>query len=117
MIKAVKNTSTVIYFTGRELATIANPYFLFVFTHRLTNEKVIINVANTSTNDRVDKATITINGTPGMWSYKVYQKATGSDETESGTIVETGYLNLTETTTGPTEYDEQSNDFIAYDGS
>lgn len=117
MLQVEKNTSTTIYFTGSELKTISNPYFLFVFTNRLTGEKVIHNVANTSTNSRVDKATLTIDGTPGLWSYKIYEKATNNDESESGNIVETGYLNLYETATAPTYYSEQENDFITYDGN
>lgn len=115
MLQLVKNQATEVYFTGTELATIASPYFLFVFTHRVTGEKVKINAANESTNERVDKATLTVDGTSGIWVYRIYQKSTHEDETESGVVLEDGYMNLSETVDGPVAYDEQSNDFKTYE--
>jgi hypothetical protein len=88
MINLTKgNNSEVIYFTARELASIANPYFLFIFTNNLTGDSVIFNKgANESSNERIDKITIDVdayfeNYDCGMWDYTIRQKSNGSDIT------------------------------------
>lgn len=120
MINLQKGNTETVYFTGYEKATISNPYFLFVFTNRTTNDVVKVMAANTSTTRRYDKFSLTVNTyfsqkECGTWDYEVREKASSSDMTISGTIVETGYMNLIpETAFEPTEYTEQSTDFKVY---
>ena len=123
MLQFQKGTTADFYFTGTELATIADPFFLFIFTHRATLEKIKINITNSSTDLRADKGSIIVNdyfesATPGLWMYEVREKATGNDLTESGNIVEIGYMNLKAATAfAMTEYTEQSNEFNIYNGN
>lgn len=111
----------MVYFTGREKATLSNPRFLFVFTHRASGEVVKVNVANTSTSDRYDQCSIVVDNlftdkTAGMWTYIVREKADQST-TETGNVVETGYMFLKDATDfEPDQYTEQSNDFTIYAG-
>jgi len=123
MITLRKGTTQTIYFTGTEKATLTAPRFLFVFTHRASGEVVKVNVANTSTTERYDSASIVVNNlftnsTEGLWSYIIRQKASNdSSTTESGAIVESGYMTLLPATDfAPTEYTEQSNEFVIYAG-
>jgi hypothetical protein len=107
--------------TGQEKATLSNPRFLFVFTHRASGEVVKVNVANTSTSDRYDQCSIVVNNlftdkTAGLWTYIVREKADQST-TETGNVVETGYMFLKDATDfEPEQYTEQSNDFTIYAG-
>lgn len=121
MINLTKGATETIYFTGTELATISNPYFLFIFTHRVTGEQVIFNVTNTSTTARYDKFSLVVNSkfansTDGYFSYIVIEKATSTDTDTTGTIVEQGYMVLNPSVPfAPVEYSEQVNTFITYD--
>lgn len=123
MINLTKgNNSQVIYFTARELASITNPYFLFIFTNNLTGESVIFNKANESDNERVDKITIDVdayfeNYDCGMWDYTIRQKSNGSDVTVSGIVLEKGLMYLRQADPfAPTSYGEQNNTFKTYNG-
>lgn len=121
MINLRKGNTETIYFTGTEKATITAPRFLFVFTNKASNEEVNINVANTSTVDRYDSASIVVNTyfankTDGLWAYRIYQKSDTST-TVSGVMVEEGFMYLRPTTDfTPEVYTEQSNDFKVYNG-
>lgn len=123
MLNLTKGSTQTIYFTGTELATISDPYFLFVFTNRITEEVVKFNITNTSTaTDRYDKFSLVVDdqfedATTGFWDYEIRQKATSVDVAVSGTIVETGYMYLSDTAEVVSEYSEQDNDFKTYDGS
>jgi len=123
MITLRKGTTATIYFTAREKATIANPRFLFIFTPRNGGPAVKINVANTSTSSRYDSASIVVNNLfttniTGLYSYIIRQKAGGdTSTTETGAILESGYLNLLPATDfEPTQYTNQSNEFVIYAG-
>lgn len=122
MIHLTKGNTDKIYFTGSELATISNPYFLFIFTNRITGSVVKFNKANESTNQRIDFVTIITNDyfadyDTGMWEYEIRQKSSGSDVTISGTIVESGFAYLhTQSEVQPTTYyTEQDNTFKTYE--
>lgn len=121
MIHLRKGQTQTVYFTGREKATLSNPRFLFVFTHRASGEVVKVNVANTSTSDRYDQCSIVVDNlftdkTAGLWTYIVREKADQST-TETGNVVETGYMFLKDATDfEPEQYTEQSNDFTIYAG-
>ena len=121
MINLRKGNTETIYFTGTEKATLTAPRFLFVFTNKSSNEEVKINVANTSTVTRYDRASVVVNTyftnkTDGLWSYQVYEKADTST-TVSGTLVEEGFMFLRPATDfAPEVYTEQSNSFKVYNG-
>ena len=121
MINLRKGNTETIYFTGTEKATLTAPRFLFVFTNKASNEEVKINLANTSTVTRYDRASVVVNTyftnkTDGLWSYQVYEKSDTST-TVSGTLVEEGFMRLKAATDfTPEVYTEQSNDFKVYNG-
>lgn len=122
MINLRKGNTETIYFTGTEKATLTNPYFLFIFTNRATKVEVKLMVTNTSTTERVDKATVVVNTSfgssdPGLWSYDIREKASNVDMTVAGTIVEQGYMYLRPASDfEPTEYSGQDNEFKQYNG-
>lgn len=122
MINLRKGQTETVYFTGTEKATLTDPYFLFVFTNRISTDVVKVMATNTSTTERVDKFSLVVNAyftdaTEGFWDYEIRQKADDEDMTVAGTIVETGYMYLRPATDfAPTEYTEQSNAFKTYNG-
>ncbi len=123
MINLTKGQTEVIYFTGTEKATFTNPYFLFIFTNRITGDVVKWMATNTSTTARYDKAAMVVNtyftstSTDGLWDYEIRQKASNSDMTIAGTIVETGYMQLNPATAfEPTQYADNDNTFVTYNG-
>jgi hypothetical protein len=122
MINLRKGNTEIVYFTGTENATLTDPYFLFVFTHRVTGDVVKVMATNTSTTERVDKFSMVVNtyfstSTDGLYSYSIYEKASSSDMTLTGTVVEIGYMQLLPAADfEPTTYDDQSNLFVTYNG-
>jgi hypothetical protein len=122
MINLRKGETEVIYFTGTENATLENPYFLFIFTNRITLDVVKAMATNASTTERYDKFSMVVNtffadAVEGFWSYEIRQKADSSDMTVTGTIVEQGLMYLRPAEDfEPTEYDDQSNTFKTYNG-
>jgi len=122
MLNLTKGQTQTIYFTGTEKATLTNPYFLFVFTHRLTGEVVKVMATNTSTTNRYNKFSLVINNsfngvTNGIFSYSIYEKAVNTDLTLTGTIVESGYMQLNPAVDyTPTEYSGQTNTITTYNG-
>ena len=131
MLNITKNLEEHLYFTATENATIVNPFFLFVFTHKTTGEEIICNAFNSSLTGRYNYLTdvklesgyefpITeafTNATLGFWGYTIYQKESLADFTKTGVILETGFMVLhPESVTLPTEYTEQSNIFKVYNG-
>jgi len=58
------------------------------------------------------------NSTEGLWKYTIRQKPNvNPDTTETGLIVETGYMMLHPATDfAPTIYEEQLNEFTIYNG-
>lgn len=123
MIVLTKGEEQNVYFTGTENCLISDPYFLFVFTNRTTNDEVKFVSDNQSNTKRYDWVYLTVNDyfeneLEGFWTYDIYEQTSGSDITTTGkNKVETGlmYLHPAETYT-PTKYDEQSNEFTAYNG-
>lgn len=122
MLHITKGDSTNLIFTGYELATLTNPYYLFIFTSA-TEEVIKFVGTNTSTTDRFQKITVGsitfANAEAGTWRYRIREQASSSntDEALSGNIVEEGFMYLDESTTfAPIEYNEQDNEFKTYDG-
>jgi hypothetical protein len=120
MINLTKGLTQTIYFTGTEKATIANPFFLFVFIHRVTLDVVKLMATNQSITGRYDKFAFTVNNffnlkEEGFYSYKIYQKVLVTDFTVAGVVVEEGFMYLNPSTAfEPTKYEEQNNNFVTY---
>lgn len=121
MITLTKGQTQTVRFTGTEKALLTNPYFLFVFTHRVTNEIVKFVATNISTTQRVDSFSLAVNsrfadGDCGFWKYEVYeQTSSSSTDTAGKNKVEEGYMVLSPATEfTPTKYTEQTNTFITY---
>lgn len=123
MIHLQKGETQDFIFTGREKATLTNPYYLFVFIHGVTNEEVKFVVTNISTSTRYDKGNIEVNdyfadSDTGLWQYRVREQAssTNTNEALSGAIVEEGYMNLAPATAfEPEIYASQDNEFKTYE--
>lgn len=121
MINFTKGNTETIYFTGSEKATIDNPFFLFVFTHRITLDVVKLMATNQSITGRYDSFAFTVNNffdlkEEGFWSYAIFQKVLSTDFTVSGLIVEEGYMYLNPSIKfEPTKYEEQNNNFVTYE--
>jgi len=93
MLVIAKNTNTNLIVTLQEKVTLTNPYYLFVFTSDVSQEKVIFLQSNISTHtDRYDKFLITeTSGTPnyssgtieflplGSWTYEIFEQASSSN--------------------------------------
>ena len=120
MINLTKGLTQTIYFTGTEKATIANPFFLFVFIHRVTLDVVKLMATNQSITGRYDSFAFTVNNffnlkEEGFYSYSIYQKVLVTDFTVAGVVVEEGYMFLNPSTAfEPTKYEEQNNNFVTY---
>lgn len=122
MIHIYKGQDNQIIFTGQELATIVNPYYLFIFTS--ANEDVVKFVGtNVSTDARVQKVNV-LNAVfntkeSGTWRYEVREQlsSTNVDPALSGGVVEMGFMYLHDAVVvAPVEYDLQDNEFKAYNG-
>ena len=123
MIVLSKGESKNIYFTATENCLLENPYFLFTFTNRITQEEVKFVATNISDTKRYDTFVMTVNdffedGETGFWTYNIYEQASSSNTNISGlNKVEDGYMYLNPATEFvPIKYDEQSNTFITYNG-
>jgi hypothetical protein len=120
MINLTKGLTQTIYFTATEKATISNPYFLFVFIHRVTGDVVKLMATNQSITGRYDSFAFTVNNyfnlkEEGFWGYTIHQKVSSSDLTVSGLVLEEGYMFLNPATPfEPTKYEEQNNNFVTY---
>jgi hypothetical protein len=123
MIVITKGEFKNIYFTGTESALLSNPYFLFIFTNRVTQEVVKFVVTNESNTLRydafyLDVDSIFLNSETGMWTYQIYEQLSSSNTNSTGlNMVEDGYMYLNSAIVfEPTTYNEQSNTFITYNG-
>ena len=87
------------YVTLTEKVTIANPYFLFAFTHRVTNELITVILTDISTQkERYNKFAViegtTFNLDAGEFEYVIYAQtsstnlspALANEEVESGVL-------------------------------
>ena len=89
------------YLTLTEKVTIANPYFLFAFTHRLTNEVTTVILSDISTHKErynefavVEGSTFTLDA--GEFEYQVYAQTSPSNLSPSlaNELVESGILKV-----------------------
>ena len=123
MLVITKGETNTIYFTGTENCFITNPYFLFKFTNRITQEVVYAVFENESLTARYDSATFDVNdyfenSDTGFWTYEVYETNNLNATNETGlNKVEDGYMYLNPATAfEPIKYNEQDNTFITYNG-
>lgn len=123
MIVLTKGEEQRIYFTGTENCLLVAPYFLFIFTNRITNEVVKFIAQNQSDSKRYDYTQQVVDdyfadSETGFWTYDIYEQATNQGmDIEGKHKVETGlmYLHPVDTFT-PIEYNEQDNTFKTYNG-
>ena len=123
MIVLTKGEIKNVIITGSENCLLINPYFLFVFINRITQEEVKFVVANESTTLRYDMFTLEVNmyfetSETGFWTYDVFEQISDSNLDISGlNKVETGYMYLNPAISfEPETYNNQSNSFITYNG-
>ena len=123
MIILTKGEEQNVIFTGTENCLLADPYFLFIFTNRVTLDAVKFVVTNQSQTKRYDYFELIVNdhfenAETGFWTYDIYEQLDDEDTTTTGkNKVETGlmYLHPADTFT-PIEYNEQDNSFKTYNG-
>ena len=120
------DTSAILILTLTENVSINDPYYLFVFTHVLTGQKVkftkYISQDESDYQTRYNQFTINPSviflDTPvGQWHYKVYENLTNStDEDTAGAVLEYGKMILNRATAFEfTQYNETQS-FKAYNG-
>jgi hypothetical protein len=120
------DTAAEILLTLKEKVSINDPYYLFVFTHVLTKEKVRFSKFESEDEsdyqDRVNKFTIdasaVFSGKPvGEYHYEVYENTTnGLNELTAGALLENGKLILLrEEDFSFTQYNETQS-YKAYNG-
>ncbi|CAB5218809.1 hypothetical protein UFOVP215_26 [uncultured Caudovirales phage] len=123
MIILTKGETKNIYFTGSESSILSDPYFLFIFTNRITQEIVKFVVTNESITLRYDSFELDVDqyfqdAETGFWTYQVYEQESSSNLNPTGlNEVENGYMYLNSAIVFvPTTYNEQDNSFITYNG-
>ena len=99
MINLTRGSVNTFFFTASELKTIASPFFLFVCKSRQTNDVVKFFPDNVISDNRKDTGEVDVDdvfagSADRFWEYTIYQKTDETDETESGVILERGYINL-----------------------
>jgi hypothetical protein len=123
MITLTKGEELNVYFTGTENCLLVSPYFLFVFTNRVTKEEVKFVSTNQNNTARCDFIELTVNdffadSETGFWTYNIYEQEDPADTTITGKHkVESGLMYLHPADTyEPIEYNEQDNSFKTYNG-
>ena len=98
MIVLTKGETQNVYFTGTENCLLTNPYFLFIFTNRVTEDSVSFIITNESTSDRYDYFSLIVNdqfedSETGFWTYDIYEQSSPSGLSPAGkNKVETVFL-------------------------
>lgn len=113
-------TSKYIYCTPAENSTDVFTNYYFKFTNRITQSVIEDNYSDQSTTSRYQmfdfNATAFDNEDTGFWTYEIR----GFDNETSepvGPVLESGFMYLNpEDTYQPTTYNEQSNEFLTYNG-
>ena len=123
MIHLTKGQTQTIFFNASQNCLLTNPFFLFVFTNRITQDVVKFVATNTSSTLRYNKFSLVTNSRfqtseEGLWTYNVYEQASNSNTNISGlNNVENGYMYLHPATAfEPSKYNEQTNTFVTYNG-
>ena len=107
-------TTATVYLTLKEKQTLASPNYLFAFVQRTTNREVFFvktGASDTSTaKDRYNRFTLDVDqlfeGFIGEYHYTIREQAssTNVDPEQSGAILETGMMQLSEPTDDAYEF-------------
>lgn len=117
MIQLIKGQSKDVIVTLTELTTLANVYYLFVFTHETT--KAVINVIKAGSSDlssykyRYNKFTFAAglfsNALIGKYTYSVFEQLSSSNTNTTGlNLIETGKMDLNVSATPTDVFNEYS---------
>ena len=120
MLHIYKGQNNNLIFTGLELATLTNPYYLFIITS--ANENIVKFVGTNISTDARYQDVLCLQATfntqeSGTWRYRIREQASSSNtnEASSGNIVEQGFMYLHDSTSfAPVEYNKQDNEFKTY---
>lgn len=117
MIILTKGQISYIYCTPAENSSVGYPDYYFKFTNRITQSIIEEVYNNVSLFDRYQQFVIDTsifdNEDTGFWTYEI--KAWDSEPI--GDVLESGYMYLNpEETYEPTTYNDQSNEFLTYNG-
>lgn len=121
MINLTKGNTNTIIVTLKEKTPLVILYFKFIFTNRITQNVVNVWLTNTSTTNRYQKFSIVTNTylaneDDGLYTYNVYGCASLGG-TPNTPLLESGYMYLHPSVEfDPVKYNEQSNQFITYNG-
>lgn len=123
MIVLTKGETQNVFFTGTENCLLTNPFFLFIFTNRVTGDEVAFVATNASTSKRYDYFSLVVNThfankEEGFWTYDIYEQSASTGTSPIGkNKVETGLMYLHPADTyEPMQYNEQDNTFKTYNG-
>jgi hypothetical protein len=123
MIILTKGETQNVIFTATENCLLVSPYFLFVFTNRVTLEEIKLVFENQSSTKRYDYIDLSVDdyfadSETGFWTYDIYEQDDPVDTTITGKHkVETGLMYLHPADTyEPIEYNDQDNSFKTYNG-
>ena len=120
MIHLTKGNSDTIFTTSDTILNLTDNYYL-KFTNRTTQDVVQMWIPNEDNIARFQKFTIVTNDyfanfIEGFWSYTI-QVAVTNNVVPTTPVLESGYMYLhPETDFVPIKYNEQSNNFKAYNG-
>jgi len=123
MIHLTKATTQTVYLTLKEKQTLSAPNYLFRFVHRATNAEVKfvkLNASDSSTyKDRYNAFSIVVNthfanSESGQYDYYIYEQTSTSNTNPANAtgIVETGVMQLAESTSFAYTKHNPSNTFI-----
>lgn len=117
MIQLIKGQTKDVIVTLTELTTLANAFYLFVFTHETT--KAVINVIKNSSSDlsqfkyRYNKFTFAsglfANASIGKYTYSVFEQLSSSNTNITGlNLIESGKMDLNASATPTDVFNEYS---------
>lgn len=121
MIVLTKGVTSTIVVTLTEKQLLTNPNYLFVFTGRTTNTEVkfvLLNASDISQyKDRYNKFSISntlfTNAKPQQYTYNIYeQSSTTNTDTTGLNLLETGLMELRQSSTVFTEPEGSTTEFI-----
>lgn len=114
------NNSEYIYCTPKEASGNIYGFYEFIFTNRVTNDSVSVFLEDSSPSKRyqklhIDTDLIFSSYDTGFWKYEI--KGSEDGENADDAILESGFMYLyPENAFSPTKYNEQSNQFLTYNG-
>lgn len=125
MILLTKGATVNVFVTLSEKVSLDDPYFLFVFENKATQEKVkFVGTDISSYQDRYNKFSVVVNThfedhPEGLYNYKIYEQSSSSNTDETGlNLVERGIMKLSSASElEVTEYEGEAETIKVYNGS